>query len=99
MRTFTIESQEITIPDIKAVRTDPLVFQIMEGECGGIQFILENMKMDDEDVSIMHYDLNTIVETDVDKIKPIVDNFIVSIFHDQIERSRNENDQKCDSDT
>lgn len=99
MKTFTIESQEIIIPDIKVVRTDPLVFQIMEGECEGIQFILENMKMDDEDVSLMWYDLNTIVESDVVKIKPIVDNFVISILHDQIERSQNENDQKCNSDT
>lgn len=99
MRTIIIGDEEYIIPDIKAVRHDPVVFQIMEGECEGIQFILENMKIDDQDDSLMLYDLSTIVKSDVDLIKSIVDNFIVGILHDQIERSRNENDQKCDSDT
>lgn len=93
MKTFTVEGKDITIPDISVVEASiegkSPVFQIMEGEHTGIQFAIENARVDDNDESLLWYDLHTEKDETVDKIKPIVDNFILSILYEQAERMRN----------
>jgi len=94
MKTFIIEGKEITVPqiDVTHLVTEDQVdytFTIMEGDHQGIQFRMTNMRIDDNDTSLMWYDLETAQPEDVDKIKPIVDNFILMILHEQIERDKN----------
>jgi len=90
MRKFVVGDVEYECPDIGVVEgsVDP-IFEILEGDQKGVKFTFTNMHMDEKDGSLMWYDLST-QSKDVDKIKPIVDNFILQIMYDQIERIENE---------
>ena len=92
MRKFTIEGVEHELPEIGVNSEGEMnVFEIKEGEHAGAQFTLSDMQFDAEDECLLHYSLDTSDNTTVDKIKPIVDNFILSIILDQVERIKNEN--------
>ena len=93
MKTFICEGKEVTIPDISHVQNDDgsLMFEIQEGDHKGIIFALDNMRIDENDESLMWYDLKTEKEEQVLQIKETVDNFILSILHEQIQRSKDEN--------
>ena len=95
MKIFQSEGKDIAIPDIEVVpgSHDPHKFLIKEGEFAGIEFTMTNMHMDEKDEALLWYDLDvTKGEVAVDKIKPVVDNYILSILYDQIERMKNETD-------
>lgn len=87
MRTIVAEGIAYEVPEITPV-SDP-VMQIMEGPFAGVWFTLSDMQMDDEDECLMHYDLEVSGAT-VDEIKPIVDNFIISLLHDKVEALKKE---------
>jgi len=89
MRTFTIENIEYSVPEISVIE-DGTSFQIMEGEHQGIIFSIDNLIMDEVEEGLLHYNLNTVDDKDVDKIKGVVDNFILMILYDQILRNQNE---------
>jgi hypothetical protein len=100
MKTFMSEGREIQLPDIGVVSSESAPrFEIKEGDFKGIQFTITNIRMDDKDEALMWYDLNTATEGDQEKIKPIVDDFILSILYEQIERPENENDSSSDPNT
>ncbi len=87
MKTFFSEGREITIPDIGSITADGGTrFRIEEGEYEGIEFAISNIHMDDNDETLMWYDLDTFPSGHLDNIKPIVDNFILSLLIDRIER-------------
>lgn len=91
MKSFQSDGVTYTIPDI--VHTgDPLNprFRIQEGPCAGVEFAISNARMDDGDDSLLWYDLDTWPSDRVDQVKPISDNFILSILISQIERMANE---------
>lgn len=91
MKTFFSDDKEITIPDIGVVTVDGGTrLRIEEGECEGIEFALSNIRMDDNDDTLMWYDLDTFPSGHIDNIKPIVDNFILSLLIEKIERQKNE---------
>lgn len=89
MKTYVIpgEQRSIDVPDISAVTEQ--VMKIDEGPYAGVWFTLTDMVMDDEDECLMHYNVECAGAT-VDEIKPIVDNFILQLLLEQIERSKNE---------
>lgn len=90
MKTYTVPGEEgrvISVPEIVAITKDT-VFRITEGEFEGVWFTLSDMHMDDSDDCLMHYNVECAGAT-VDEIKPMVDNFILSILIEQIERSNN----------
>lgn len=97
MKTFVSEGQTIEVPDINVVSEDGPVMQIAEGEHAGVCFKITNIRMDEADEGLMWYDLDITdatgqnMELSVDSIKPIVDNFILMMIHEQIERAKNEN--------
>lgn len=99
MKTVVIDQQEYTVPDIK-FRLDQdqsPKFEIIEGELAGKWFSIENFRMDDEDETLLWYDLLTEDEKDVEILKPVVDNYIVIVLHEEMKRQQlNENDTKCD---
>jgi hypothetical protein len=97
MKTFISEGKEITVPDYTVVSVEPMLLQITEGDHAGIVFRISNIRMDDADEGLMWYDLDI---TDaagnntglpVDNIKETVDNYILMMLYEQIERSKNEN--------
>lgn len=91
MKTFYSDGVEITIPDIGATTVDGRVrLRIEEGDYEGIEFEISNIRMDDKDETLMWYDLDTFPDGHLDNIKPIVDNFILSVMIDKIERLKNE---------
>lgn len=92
MRKITIEGVERELPEIGvSSEGEMVVFEIKEGDHMGAQFSMYDMQFDDQDECLLHYQLDVSDNTTVDKIKPIVDTFIISILQDQIERSKNEN--------
>ena len=92
MKTFRAGDTEVTIPSIGATLVDGNVrLRIEEGDHAGIEFEISNARMDEEDDSLLWYDLNTFPDGQVDLIKPIVDNFLLSILINQIEKDSNEN--------
>lgn len=92
MRKITIEGVELEVPEIGVnSEGDMVVFEIKEGEHTGAQFTLSDMQFDEQDEGLLHYSLDVSENTTVDKIKTVVDNFILSIIFDQVERIKNEN--------
>lgn len=88
MKTYVIpgEDRSIDVPKIEIV--GDTVLKIEEGPFAGVWFTLSDMQMDDTDECLMHYNVECAGAT-VDEIKPIVDNFILSLLLDQIERAKN----------
>lgn len=88
MKTYIVSSEGRTfdIPDYDIVQGP--VFRITEGQFEGVWFTISDMRMDDTDECLMHYNVECAGAT-VDEIKPIVDNFILSILIEQIERLNN----------
>lgn len=93
MKTFKLEEREVTIPDIDAVGFDSTLRHIIrDGEFAGVEFTLDNMRVDDEDESLLWYDVSVVAgDATVDKIKEITDNYILWILVQQIEKFKNEN--------
>lgn len=87
MRTIVADGIAYEVPEITPV-SEP-VMQILEGPFAGTWFTLSDMYMDDEDDSLMHYNVEVAGAT-VDEIKPIIDNFIISLLYDRIESLKNE---------
>lgn len=87
MRTIVSEGIAYDVPEITPV-SEP-VMQILEGPYAGVWFTLSDMQMDEVDECVMHYNVEVAGAT-VDEIKPIIDNFIISLLYDRIERLKNE---------
>jgi hypothetical protein len=87
MRTIVSEGIAYEVPEITPV-SEP-VMQILEGPYAGVWFTLSDMQMDEKDECVMHYNVEVAGAT-VDEIKPIIDNFIISLLYDRIERLKNE---------
>lgn len=87
MKSILSEGKLLEVPDIMPV-TEP-VMQILDGPFAGVWFTLSDMVMDDVDAGLMHYNLEVAGAT-VDEIKPVVDNFIISLMYEQLERLKNE---------
>ena len=92
MKTFVSEGLTIEVPDINIVSDDGPVMQIAEGEHAGVCFKISNIRMDDADEGLMWYDLNITdavgqnIGLSVDNIKETVDNYILMMLYEQIER-------------
>lgn len=98
MKQFTVGDKTYEVPAITVVTDDQgksPVFEISEGEYSGVKFSIDDIHMDDKDESLMWYDLNVgdtfdPPRADINlKIKPIVDDFIIMVLHEQIEREKN----------
>lgn len=100
MKSFISEGKEITVPDYTIVSANPMRLQITEGDHAGIVFQIGNMRMDDTDEALLWYDLDIIdaagnnTGLPVDKIKETVDNYILMMMYEQIERAKNETENK-----
>lgn len=90
MRTIVADGIAYEVPEIMPV-TEP-VMQILEGPFAGVWFTLSDMQMDEQDESLMHYNLEVSGAT-VDEIKSVVDNFIISLLHDRVEELKKEFDE------
>lgn len=96
MKTFESEGVVIEIPDIEVFESGYTPrMRIIEGEYVGTEFTISNIRMDDKDEGLMWYDLDTVPKTAADKIKPIVDNFILYTLIMQIEREKEQNENKA----
>lgn len=97
MKTFISEGQTIEVPDINVVDSNGPILQIAEGDHAGVCFKISNFHMDEADDGLMWYDLDMIdaagqnTGMSVDLIKPIVDNFILMLIYEQVEKLKNEN--------
>lgn len=92
MKSFESDGVTYEVVDIVPVsESKEPVFEIREGEFAGTWFKLSNLRIDNKDDSLLWYDLEASGDTTVDQIKPIVDNFILSILVEQIQRTKNEN--------
>lgn len=87
MRTIISDGIAYDVPEITPV-SEP-VMQILDGPFAGVWFTLSDMQMDDEDECLMHYNVEVAGAT-VDEIKPVIDNFIISLLYDRIEMLKNE---------
>lgn len=91
MRTIVADGIAYEVPDITPV-LDP-VMQINEGPFAGVWFTLSSMQMDEEDEGLLHYDVEVSGAT-IDEIKPVIDNFIISLLHDRVEELKKEHEDK-----
>lgn len=87
MRTIISDGIAYDVPEITPV-SEP-VMQILDGPFAGVWFTLSDMQMDDKDECLMHYNVEVAGAT-VDEIKPVIDNFIISLLYDRIEMLKNE---------
>lgn len=100
MKSFVSDGVEITVPDTAVVNPEGPVIQILEGPHAGVYFKIGNMRMDDTDDALLWYDLDIVdaaghnTGEPVDQIKPIVDNFILMILHEQIENEKVKNENQ-----
>lgn len=94
MKQFTIEDHTYEVVDFLAeeIHGTP-TFTILEGEFAGKMFILSNMHMDETDEGLMHYNIDAHEDVDVDLIQPLVDNIILYILYEQLERVKNEDSE------
>jgi hypothetical protein len=96
MKTFQSGNDTITVPDITVVKSDnPITFRIEEGEWAGVMFTIADMQLDDKVEGLLHYSFDIINSDQSPKathenIEKIVSNFILSILHDQVKRSKEE---------
>lgn len=90
MRTIVADGVAYEVPEIVPV-SEP-VMQILEGPYAGVWFTLSDMQMDEKDECVMHYNLEVAGAT-VDEIKPIIDNFIISLLYDRIETLKKEHNE------
>ena len=96
MKTFMYSGVLYEVPDIRPILET--VLEIKEGPYEGVWFTLHDMQMDEEDECLMHYEVEASGAT-VDEIKPIVDNFIIMLLHDQMERATNAASTTIDQDS
>lgn len=88
MKHFNIGDKSYSVPDITVTGdSNNPVFEISEGDHKGVQFRIHDIRVDDEDAAVLWYELDTSAEMIVGQIKPIVDDFIIQIIYEQIERS------------
>jgi hypothetical protein len=88
MNTFTVEGVEYNLPEFSFDSKDdtgPLVFTFHEGDHKDVSFSIDNMRMDDKDISLMWYDIKGVDEKKIDEIKPTVDALIIWILKRGIE--------------
>lgn len=100
MKTFQIEGNTVEVPDIVIVEPEPPVFRIAEGEWSGVTFTISELRIDDQDEKLLHCSYDIVEseqqkEVTPDDIKPIIQNFILKILHDQMRRL--DNDEPLDS--
>lgn len=91
MKTFTVEGQEYTIPDITFLGStnekDPInCFLIEDGEYEGIQFKLSNLKVEEQD--FLSYELE--LSREMDGLEEVVSNFILYLITSQLRESKPE---------
>lgn len=88
MKTFTIENQEHTIPDIKVIGDGhgEFMFEVLEGECAGFKFSLCNLEVDREDEGLLHYNIAAEKDENVEKLETFAGSYILWILNEQVER-------------
>lgn len=81
------DETEVEIPDIEYSVDDKeaLSFRITEGPHEGVIFSITEMKMDEQDESLLWYDLQVTGASSED-IKHIADAWIIALLEDAIER-------------
>lgn len=84
---FVVDGQMYSVPTID-VHTQP-VFRIQEGPFEGVWFTLTNMRMDDAEEGLLHYEID-VAGAAIEEIKPIVDAFIIKLVRDQVDRAQAE---------
>lgn len=92
MRTVTFADETYEFTDIRVHEQTPdgkYTLRINEGPHEGVCFVLSDMKFDDQDETLLHYDVQ-VTGAAVDDIKPIVDNFIIECLYNAIEKKQNE---------
>jgi len=82
MEKVTFGDTEIEFVSVRvapSINTNDLnpILEIAEGEYDGVQFQVSDMHIDDQDNCLLHYNLSTVDPEMVDKIKPLVDNWII----------------------
>lgn len=70
--------------------TESYWFTILEGEFKDVQFKLSNLHLneagEDEDESMLKYSLDVSENVDLTKLEPVVNNIILSLIYQHIER-------------
>lgn len=115
MKTYKSGDREFSVPEIVPLELqeedaakdstlpDPLKCVIAEGEFAGTEFTIGNLRMDDEDESLLWYDFHIVKGTfTVEQLKPTINDWIIGLLYDMIEREQNEQvstDPQCDTDS
>lgn len=81
MKSFNLDGMHYTFPTIHPNLSldGRLVFEVMDGDCRGMKFVLTNLRATNGGKSVS-YDLTLVANPDgahVDELKPLVDNFIL----------------------
>jgi len=91
MEKFTIENVEYELPDLTPITEGDIIqFRIEEGEHQGSVFEIRNIQMDNEDASLMNYDLFTSEGANSKAIEPIAQALIMKALMNAIESAKTE---------
>lgn len=97
MKTYNTADGSFNVPDyivtIEEGVSDSFIFTLTEGELSGTRFKIDCIQVDDNDDSLINYNLHSEGaegSPSVDILKPIADNIIIGILLDAIEGHKNE---------
>ena len=95
MKTFTIDNVTYNVPNIVVNKNEKgtyPVFEITEGDFKGALFSVSDISVDSEIENNLIYSLYVSEGTNIDSVKPVIDNFLISVLYEEVKRQeRNEN--------
>ena len=99
MKIYKTDNRELIVPSFRVEESAPgsskFIFEILEGPHQSRKFCIEDMHMSSVDESLLEYNLLTEDDVDQESLKPVVDDIIISILLEQIERAKkNPNEDK-----
>jgi hypothetical protein len=86
MKTFTIDGKEYVVPNIGVTSEEPIQFRVNEGEFEGVNFTISDMQIDDDIEGLLHYNVSTDADVDMDRFRDVLNDFIILILHEQLMR-------------
>lgn len=84
MKTFKIEDVTVTIPEYTVIMVDDVPYlKITEGKYEGIEFAYTDIKVNEEDESLVEYNLYTNAnfnDSEVDDFQKVVNDIFLSVL-------------------
>lgn len=97
MKIYKTDDRELIVPSFRVEEmeqgTGKFVFEILEGPHQSRKFALENIHVSETDESLLEYNLLTEDGVDQESLKLVVDDIIISILLEQIERAKAEQNE------